>query len=116
MSPEYFHNALTFGEADDYLGGMNRRCRHGYAQARMVQSIIGQLFAKDYKVQEFPWEEEERTHPGPPCEGGRGKPPTEEEMKDLLKEAREWEKRLNGRTPQADPSPALPCMGGGVER
>ena len=95
MSPEYFHNALTFGEADDYLGGMNRRCRHGYAQARMVQSIIGQLFAKDYKVQVFPWEEEERTYPGPPCEGGRGKPPTEEEMKDLLKEAREWEKRLN---------------------
>ena len=97
MSPEYFHNALTFGEADDYLGGMNRRCRHGYAQARMVQSIIGQLFAKDYKVQEFPWEEEERTHPGPPCEGGRGKAPTEEEMEDLLKEAREWEKRLNER-------------------
>ena len=114
MSPEYFHNALTFGEADDYLGGMNRRCRHGYAQARMVQSIIGQLFAKDYKVQVFPWEEEERTppgprtHPGPPCEGGRseggrGKPPTEEEMEDLLKEAREWEKRLNGR-PTPDPS------------
>ena len=54
MSPEYFHNALTFGEADDYLGGMNRRCRHGYAQARMVQSIIGQLFAKDYKVTSVP--------------------------------------------------------------
>ena len=103
MSPEYFHNALTFGEADDYLGGMNRRCRHGYAQARMVQSIIGQLFAKDYKVQEFPWEEE-RTHPSPPCEGGRGKPPTEEEMEDLLKEAREWEKRLNGGDP---PRPSL---------
>ena len=102
MSPEYFHNALTFGEADDYLGGMNRRCRHGYAQARMVQSIIGQLFAKDYKVQEFPWE---MTHPGPPCEGGRGKPPTEEEMEDLLKEAREWEKRLNEkRGPTPNPS------------
>ena len=49
-----------------------------------------------------------KTHPGPPCEGGRseggrGKPPTEEEMEDLLKEAREWEKRLNGR-PTPDPS------------
>ena len=92
MSPEYFHNALTFGEADDYLGGMNRRCRHGYAQARMVQSIIGQLFAKDYKVQEFPWEEENGKR-----KTENGKAPTEEEMEDLLKEAREWEKRLNER-------------------
>ena len=99
MSPEYFHNALTFGEADDYLGGMNRRCRHGYAQARMVQSIIGQLFAKDYKVQEFPWEEEENGK----RKAENGKAPTEEEMKDLLKEAREWEKRLNER-----PTPTSP--------
>ena len=110
MSPEYFHNALTFGEADDYLGGMNRRCRHGYAQARMVQSIIGQLFAKDYKVQEFPWEEEENGKRK--TENGKrktenGKAPTEEEMEDLLKEAREWEKRLNER-----PTPTLPVREG----
>lgn len=91
MSPEYFHTRLTYGEADDYLGGMNRRCRHGYTQARMITSLVGHLFAKDYKDQEFPWEEEERRKE----KGERRKAPTEEEMKDLLKEAREWEKRLN---------------------
>lgn len=110
MSPEYFHNALTFGEADDYLGGMNRRCRHGYAQARMVQSIIGQLFAKNYKVQEFPWEEEERRKE----KEERRKAPTEEEMEDLLKEAREWEKRLNERPHKRTPPQPSPVWEGAL--
>jgi hypothetical protein len=87
MPPEYFHRHLTFGEADDYLGGMQRRCWHGYNQARMVQGIIGQLFAKDYKVQTFPWEEKAE----------ESKPPTEDEIAELLKEAERWEKRLNAR-------------------
>ena len=98
MSPEYFHERLTYGEADDYLGGLNRRCRHGYAQARMVQSIIGQLFAKDYKVQVFPWEEENGKRK---TENGKRKTengaPTEEEMEEILADARRWEKRLNER-------------------
>lgn len=85
MSPEYFHSRLTFGEADDYLGGMQRRCYHGYNQARMVESIIGRLFAKNYKVQTFPWEEKQTSTA----------PPTESEVRDLLREAEAWEKQLN---------------------
>lgn len=86
MSPEYFHTRLTYGEADDYLGGMHRRCYHGYNQARMITSIIGRLFAKDYKIQTFPWEKEDQVDTAPP---------TEDELKDILKEASAWEEELN---------------------
>lgn len=87
MSPEYFHERLTYGEADDYLGGMIRRCRHGYIQARMVSSIIGHLFAKNYTAPTFPWEEEEKKN--------SALPPTDEEVEELQKEARKWEAMLN---------------------
>ena len=114
MSPEYFHERLTYGEADDYLGGMHRRCHHGYSQARMVTSIIGKLFAKNYEVPTFPWEEERKAEDQ--------KPPTEEEVKEIMAEARRWEEELNGRRGPL-PSPPLygrekthpptpPCEGG----
>ena len=86
MSPEHFFGALTYGEADDYLAGINRRCHHGYNQARMITSIIGKLFAKDYKVETFPWEDDR--HDAAP-------PPTEQEVLDLTAEARAWEAKLN---------------------
>jgi hypothetical protein len=101
MSPEYFHERLTYGEADDYLGGMHRRCHHGYSQARMITTIIGKLFAKGYEVPVFPWEEKRKAEDQ--------RPPTEEEMKEILAEARKWEEELNTKK---DPSPALPSMGG----
>lgn len=87
MSPEYFHSRLTFGEADDYLGGMQRRYWHGYSQARMVEAIIGQLFAKNYKPQTFPWEK--------PVADTR--PPTEAEVLRLQREAERWEATLNNK-------------------
>lgn len=84
MSPEYFHARLTYGEADDFLGGMQRRYYHGYSQARMVTSIIGGLFAKDYKPETFPWERHEAAPP-----------PTEEELAGIMAEAAAWEAELN---------------------
>lgn len=86
MSPEYFHTRLTYGEADDYLSGMNRRCRHGYTQARMITSLVGHLFAKNYKDQEFPWE---KASPPPP--------PSEDEMRNLEQDAAAFEKMLNAK-------------------
>lgn len=86
MSPEYFHSRLTFGEADDYLGGMQRRYWHGYSQARMVEAIIGQLFSKNYKPQTFPWEK--------PVADTR--PPSEEELASIMADAAAWEAELNG--------------------
>lgn len=93
MSPEYFHNHLTYGEADDYLGGMQRRHYHGYSQARMVAATVGQLFAKNYKAPVFPWEEAEKERRK--AEGE--KPPTEEELAEMLADAKRWEDELNGR-------------------
>ena len=87
MSPEYFHELLTYGEADDYLGGMHRRYRYGYDQARMITSIIGQLFAQNYTPVRFPWEEQTTNTA----------PPTEEEMQDILQDAKAWEKRMNAK-------------------
>lgn len=89
MDPEYFHRVLTFGEADDFLAGLHRRYRHGYCQARMVADVIGQLFAKNYKSPVFGWEEDERRSLG-------SKPPTEEELREIMEEARKWEEELNG--------------------
>lgn len=86
MSPEYFHTHLTYGEADDYLGGLNRRYHHGYNQARMIKSIIGGLFAKNYTPETFPWEKAQEI----------ATPPTKDELADILKDAKVWEKHLNG--------------------
>lgn len=84
MSPEYFHERLTFGEADDYLAGLARRYYHGYDQARMITTIIGKLFAKNYQVPSFPWEKKE---PAPAA--------SQEELDEIMQEAHEWEARLN---------------------
>lgn len=87
MSPGYFHARLTFREAEDYLRGINRRCRAGYDQARMVTTIIGRLFAKNYTPPTFPWEKEENDP--------QVKPPTEGEIRQLRADAREWERMMN---------------------
>lgn len=86
MPPEYFHNRLTFGEADDFLGGLNARYVHGYNQARMVHSIIGHLFAKNYTEPEFPWEKEKKAD---------AHLPTKEELEKLQADAMAWEAQLN---------------------
>lgn len=90
MQPLYFHTRLTYREADDYLCGMRRRCRAGYDQARMVSSIIGRLFAKNYTIPTFPWEEDEKR-----TGSSEMKPPTEDEIHQLQAEAKEWEKMMN---------------------
>lgn len=91
MSPDYFHTRLTYSEADDYLAGMNRRCRAGYDQARLVASTIGMLFAKNYTVPVFPWEEERRQ------KETEASVPDEEEMIQLEREALAMERWLNSR-------------------
>lgn len=85
MSPEYFHTRLTYGEADDYLGGMHRRYHAGYDQARMITALVGKLFAKDYKIPTFPWEKKETDFA----------PPTEEELAQIRREGEEWAAMLN---------------------
>lgn len=87
MQPWYFHSRLTFHEADDYLCGMIRRCRAGYDQARMVSATIGRLFAKNYTIPTFPWEQKK--------ESTAATPPTEEEIWQLQADAREWERAMN---------------------
>lgn len=91
MSSDYFHSRLTYSEADDYLAGMNRRCRAGYDQARLVASTIGMLFAKNYTVPVFPWEEEKRQ------KKTEASVPDEEEMIQLEREALAMERWLNSR-------------------
>lgn len=94
MSPEYFHTRLTYGEADDFLCGMNRRYRAGYDQSRMVAATIGKLFAKDYRIPTFPWEKE-RTQTG-----ADGPSLTEEDIKEMRRESLALERMLNSRNRQ----------------
>jgi len=52
----------------------------------MIHGVIGGLFAKDYTLPEFPWDNE---HEPKPHEY------TEDEIEDLRRQGEEWAKELN---------------------
>ena len=86
MSPEYFHRHLTFGEADDYLAGLNRRYRAGWEQARLEADVAARCAGnKDGLQLEFPWDK----HTAAPGV-------TEDERRQMEAEARALERRKNG--------------------
>lgn len=87
LSPQYFKRELTFSEARLIIQGLQRRYRPTYESARMLHGCIGGLFAKDYKLPEFPWDHElkhrDTSHP------------SHDEIRQLMQEAQDMERRLN---------------------
>ena len=67
---------------------MNRRYRASYNAARLIHGCIGGLFAKNYKIPEFPWDDE-----------GKPKPHeyTPDEIAKLRAEAEAWAAKLNNK-------------------
>ncbi len=57
MSPEYFYDHLTVGEADDYLAGMERRQRPGWGHVRFLADVICKVLTGEDSGVEFPWDE-----------------------------------------------------------
>lgn len=89
MSPTYFHHYLTFYEVQDFIKGLKQRYIPQYECARMIHAIVGSLFAKDYKLPEFPWDSKfskENTEY------------TKEEIEEMKRAAESFEKQLNGAT------------------
>lgn len=55
----------------------------------MIHGCIGGLFAKDYKLPEFPWDKENQRRDT--------SYPTKEEYDKMMEEARRFEQRLNSK-------------------
>ena len=89
IQPEYFYHRMTFNEARLFIKGMQHRYRPTYEAARMIHGCIGGLFAKDYKLPEFPWDKENQRRDTPY--------PTKEEYDEMMEEARRFEQRLNSK-------------------
>lgn len=89
ISPEYFHERLTFHEARLLQDGIAKRSRPIYETARMLHSIIGTLFAKNYTMPKYPWDNENQK------ENEYTKEDIEKIQKRLAPDARAWEHRLN---------------------
>lgn len=87
MSPEYFHRHMTFREADDYLAGLQRRYRQGWEMARMQADTVARCAGNEEGLEKmvFPWEKE------------RGHAPevSDEEIRQMEAEARQFELELN---------------------
>ncbi|MCD8265819.1 MAG: hypothetical protein LUC33_01560 [Prevotellaceae bacterium] len=76
MSPEYFHERLTYSEAADYLDGLARRYRGDWEQARLIADVTARCAGNKRGVElEFPWEKED--------EERKYAPPTPEEMEQI---------------------------------
>lgn len=65
---------------------MNRRYRASYNAARLIHGCIGGLFAKNYKIPEFPWDNEDK---------GKTHEYTEDEIQKLKAEAEAWAAKMN---------------------
>lgn len=89
MDPRYVKREMTFAEANLVIKGLRRRHRPIYEAARMIHGCIGGLFAKDYELPKFPWDNEN--------ERRDEAPPTPDELRQIMIEAEEMERRLNKR-------------------
>lgn len=61
MDPTYFARALSLYEASLFIAGLNRRCRAGWEQARLMAFYAARPHLKDFKFSDMPtfsWEEE----------------------------------------------------------
>lgn len=86
ISPEYFYNSLTYREAYLIMKGNARRARPALEAARMVHGCIGKLFSRDYKLPEFPWDNEHRTKPADY---------TQEQIDEMRQQAAQFAQQLN---------------------
>lgn len=59
--------------------------------ARLIHGIVGGLFAKNYHLPEFPWDDEGKQKP---------KPYTQEDIAQMQAEAQAWADRLNSQAPK----------------
>ncbi|MCD7721708.1 MAG: hypothetical protein LUI09_05710 [Prevotellaceae bacterium] len=81
MSPEYFHERLTYSEAADFLDGLARRYRGDWEQARLIADVTARCAGNKQGVRlEFPWEKEEKLR--------AQAPPTKAEMEDIRRLSR----------------------------
>lgn len=89
MAPEYFKERLTYSEADDYLGGLHRRYRAGWEQARMTSDVTAMCAGnKEGTKVRFSWEKD---RPAP-----QNAAPTEDEVLAIEAEAEKLQRKLNG--------------------
>lgn len=86
IQPEYFYHRLTFNEAGLIIDGISRRYRATMEGARLIHGCIGGLFAKNYKLPIFPWDDEFKDEP---------KEYSEAEISAMREEALAFEKTLN---------------------
>lgn len=86
VSPEYFHEKMTYGEANDFLRGLQRRYRQSWEQTRLSVDIAARCAGnKDGVPIEFPWD----------SESSKSKEVSAEELAMMYADARALERKMN---------------------